>query len=251
MTPDKNIITELQGISPLLAASSRQLPYAVPAGYFDQLPVLILQKLKMAEDPDEELKVLSPLLAGMSKKLPFSVPGRYFEQVTSEASAGISAITQTNEVLENLHPLLESVRKINPYQVPENYFDELPAILLEKKPQPAKLISFSRKWITYSVAAAIIGLLVLAGWLYKPTVIKPVDANNGLVIQLEQDMNQLSDEAFLEFADSTQVLFNGSTANNDDELNDSDMHVLLEEVSDGALQQYLKEQPGKAILFNN
>jgi hypothetical protein len=42
----------------------------------------------------------------------------------------------------------------------------------------------------------------------------------------------------------------GSTASSADDLDPSDIHVLFEEVSDEALQQYLKEQPGKPLYTN-
>jgi len=251
MTPDKNIVPELKGISEYLAGLNRQLPYAAPVGYFEQLPAIILDMAKKSEDPQQELAGLSPLLAGLSKKSPFSAPEGYFDQVPEEVNAGVSAIEQTREVLESLHPMLERARKINPYQVPDQYFEELPAIILGKRPQVAKLLRFSPKWVRYAAAAAIIGFIALAGWLYKPTTSKIPEDNSALTFRLEQEINQLPDAAIFDYADSAESLFNGSTANNDDELNDSDMHLLLEEVSDGALQQYLKDQPGKANPFNN
>ncbi|ULQ52492.1 hypothetical protein [Flavihumibacter fluvii] len=250
MTPDNTILAELQGISPYLAGVPRLAPYAAPVGYFAELPDLLLQRVKLSDDPKQELLGISLILASLSKKSPFSAPAGYFEQVPEEVNAGISAIEQTKEVLESLHPLLESVRYVNPYSAPENYFEELPALLLEKRPQQAKILGFGKSWFNYAAAAAVIGLVAIAGWLYQPQPVES-DNNSGLVIQLEQEINQLSDEAIFEYADSTQQLFNGSTANNDDDLNTIDMHILLEEVSDGALQQYLSDQPGKANFINN
>lgn len=250
MKPDNTILSELRDISPYLAGLPRQVPYAAPLGYFENLPGILLQKAKLPEEPGLELQGLSPLLAGISKKSPFRAPEGYFGQIAEEVTAGVSAIEQTREVLESLHPLLETARKINPYRVPDQYFDEFPAIVLEKRPKPGKIIGIGKKWFSYAAAAAIIGLVAIAGWLYRPQGMQPVD-NNGLSLQLEKEMNQLSDEVIFNFADSTRQLFNGSTANNDEDFNDLDMHILLEEVSDGALQQYLKEQPGKANLFNN
>lgn len=251
MTPDNNIFPELKGISEYLAGLNRQLPYAAPVGYFEQLPAIILEMAKKSEDPQQELAALSPLLAGLSKKSPFSTPEGYFDQVSDEVNAGVSGIEQTREVLESLHPLLEGVRSVNPYKVPDNYFEELPAIIAGNRPQEAKLVQFGRKWFTYAAAAAIIGLVALAGWLYQPSSVKFPEDTGALTFSLEQEINQLPDAAIFDYADSTASLFNGSTANNDDELNESDMHILLEEVSDGALQQYLKDQPGKANPFNN
>lgn len=250
MTPNPNISAELQGISPYLAGLAQQVPYAVPVGYFDQLPEQLLQLVKTADDPSAELAELSPFLSGLARKTPFSAPPGYFDQVPDEVSAGISAIEQTAEVLETLHPILAAAKHINPYRVPVNYFEELPAILLEKRPQQGRVIGINKNWFKYAAAAIIIGFVALASWLYKP-VATTMPADNALALQLEQEINQLSDDAIFNFADSTELLLQGSTANNDELLDATDIHILFEDVSDGALQQYLAEQPGKAILFNN
>ncbi|MBZ5858088.1 hypothetical protein [Flavihumibacter profundi] len=251
MTPDNPILAELQGISPALALAPRQLPYAVPVGYFESLPGLILNRVKFTDHPMEELTSLSPLLAGVSKKLPYRLPEGYFEQITDEINAGVSAIEQTKEVLETLHPVLEAARFSNPYRVPENYFEELPAILLEKIPQPGRLISISQRWFRFAVAASLAGCIAIAGWLYYGQSSTYNTVNGSLAVQLEQEISQLSDQAIFEFADSTQAIFYGSTANNEEEINASDMHIMLEEVSDDALQQYLSDQPGKPLQQTN
>jgi hypothetical protein len=236
MAPDNQIFTELQGISSYLAGIPRRSPYAAPVGYFDQLPQLMMRKIQSADNPQQELAALSPLLAGLSKKSPFTAPDGYFK-----------------EVLETLPPLLAAARHINPYRVPENYFAQLPALVMQKRPVTAKVIGMNKTWLKYAAAAAVIGFVALAGWLYQPkaVVISTPKSGNELSTEVAIEMNQLSDEAFVEFADSTQLLYNGSTAINDDEDNTLDMHVLLEEVSDGALQQYLGEEPAKANLLNN
>jgi hypothetical protein len=253
MTPDNQIFAELQGISSFLAGIPRRSPYAAPVGYFDQLPQLMLQKIQSADNPQQELAALSPLLAGLSKKSPFTAPDGYFNQVPGEIAEGVSAIEQTNEVPESLHPMLVAARHINPYRVPENYFEQLPALVLQKRPVTGKLIGINKTWLKYAAAAAVIGFVALAGWLYqpKPVVIDTPKSGKELSTEVAIEMNQLSDEAFVEFADSTQLLYNGSTAINDYDDNALDMHVLLEEVSDGALQQYLGEEPAKANLLNN
>src|SRR5690348_12170647 len=100
MTPGKNILSELKSLSPYLAGLARQLPYAAPPGYFEQLPGTLLQKAKQPDDPKQELKELSVLLASLPKKSPFSIPDDYFNQVPEELTAGISAIEEAKEVLE-------------------------------------------------------------------------------------------------------------------------------------------------------
>ena len=68
---------EIQSLSPLLAALPRELPYTVPARYFDSMPVNKGEQ----ESPGEEIAKLSPMLAGLDKKIPYSVPEDYFNNL--------------------------------------------------------------------------------------------------------------------------------------------------------------------------
>ena len=164
MITDNSIFQELQGLSPVVAKIPRQLPYAVPADYFESFPLQVLRLIQQnsqaqphtgntgsnpftknngvnaAGDPlaekapqgaADELAELSPLLASLSKKSPFSLPDGYFDQVPGEINAGISGLTQANDILEEaLSPLLESARHRNPYSVPQGYFEQFPSSLL-------------------------------------------------------------------------------------------------------------------------
>ena len=83
MAPKKDILQELNDIAPGLANIGTAMPYNVPAGYFDELPGLILMRIKtMHATPGEELQMLSPLLGGLKKEMPFKVPEGYFESLT-------------------------------------------------------------------------------------------------------------------------------------------------------------------------
>lgn len=259
MNPENPIRAELAAWGSPLAELPRQLPYAAPLGYFESLPEILLNRIQgsSADDPPAaELEVISPLLAGISRKMPYQLPEGYFQEVPKEAEAGVSALEQAREALEDLHPLLTAAKGLNPYKVPELYFEEFPALMLEKTQRPAKVIGINRRWIRYMAAAALTGLVVLTGWLYTNQHSSSTNNGNhlaaisGLPLELQQAFDQISDEAILSFADSTEILTIGSTASSADELDPSDIHVLFEEVSDDALQQYLKEQPGKPLYSN-
>ena len=252
MKRDNTILEELREISRQVADLSHSLPYKVPEGYFDSLPERILERVHAldAGDPSTELQALSPLLAGLPKKLPYTVPEGYFEKVPEEANAGLSGIMQANDILEDLPgPLLESLRHINPYSVPENYFDLFPQQVLNKVKGKGRIINITGKWSRYAAAAAVIGLVALAGWwfVFAPKSVSP--GENIIVKQTQRAIDKLSDETILEFADPTTMLYYGSTASSDD-LNDENMHYLFDDVSDEALQQYLADQPDKALLNN-
>lgn len=259
MNPENPIRAELAAWGSPLAEAPGQLPYAAPLGYFETLPDILLSRVRaqFATDlPAAELEAISPLLAGLSRKMPYQLPDSYFQRVPDELEAGISALAQAREALEDLHPILTAAKGLNPYQVPAQYFEEFPALMLEKMRIPAKVIGISRRWIRYMAAAALTGLVVLAGWIYTSQQASRSDKGNQLAgntvlpADLKQAFDQISDEAIINFADSTEMLTIGSTASSADDLDPSDIHVLFEEVSDEALQQYLKEQPGKTLYTN-
>lgn len=172
-----NILNELHAISPEVARINRQLPYQVPAGYFDGLaarvmeriraeeaalpPVLqgittnpftvpagyfdnladsILQRVKASGDtltPQEELAVLSPLLSKLDKKLPFEAPAGYFSDLTENVVSGAKAIDFVNEELENLPAVLAGLNNKQVYEVPAGYFEQLPGQVLTQVKQAA------------------------------------------------------------------------------------------------------------------
>jgi hypothetical protein len=78
-------------------AISREMPYTVPAGYFENLSGSILEKVTItAQDARQEIQELSPLLAGLNRSLPFTVPAGYFEkEITAPRKTGkVIAITR-------------------------------------------------------------------------------------------------------------------------------------------------------------
>lgn len=69
---------ELMHLSPLLAGLSKEMPYSIPQGYFEQLTVPV-----NAQTAAEELATISPLLSGLKKENLYSVPEGYFESLSS------------------------------------------------------------------------------------------------------------------------------------------------------------------------
>ena len=74
----------LSYLSPSLSNISKQMPYAVPAGYFEEFAENVMQLVRERNDyqtAKEELETLSPLLSGLNKTMPYSVPQGYFESL--------------------------------------------------------------------------------------------------------------------------------------------------------------------------
>jgi len=239
MTPDLNIENELRELAPALVGKQSLLPYEVPVGYFEQFPQRMLQLAKQ-DDVKEEIEVISPLLAGLSKKMPFTVPEGYFE-------------------LSPASPLNKIGRSI-PYTVPAGYFEELPQRILSKVlsannlenatqaatgSSGAKVISLGRSWIRYAAAAVVTAVIALAGWLYFRPASDSLGVNPAFVKQLDKEIREISDEEILEFTNPTSTIYYGTAVLAPGELSGSEVHDLLGDVSDEALQQYLQEFNGK------
>ncbi len=261
MNPTEHTRNELAALSGLLAAAdSKGRPYAVPEGYFEQFPARLLQRITgTAADtvhaPADDTDVVSPLLAGIGRKMPFSVPAGYFEQPVSRVPV-----------------LPDGLEKILPYQVPAGYFDALPGRLLAMVtgrpvtvPAPAgsgnqggaRIVSFRRNWMRYAAAAVLMAAIATGGWLFvhkqNTTGGFTID-NQEAVARLQQELNQLSDEAILEYNQLPAAgdMPANALAVNDDNLSAADIHLLLEDISDSALQDFLNlEQTGKGNLLYN
>jgi hypothetical protein len=151
---NNQIINELQEVAPHLAAAGSELPYGVPAGYFDGFVSSMLLKVRRGNLSD--------------------VPAGYFNQFAVQMLNKV----RNNEVrteLEEISPFLNSLPKSMPFSLPNDYFEELqPTIPKEKVPEPAKVVSIGRtsQWKQWAAAAAILFTLGI-GWQFL--INKPVE----------------------------------------------------------------------------
>jgi len=129
---DNDIANELREIIPDAQWTMLNPSYGgVPVGYFEQLPGLILQKVRTAE-VQEELLTLSPLLAGIPKSLPLAVPPGYFEQLSQQVLQNITAAQQTLPATEETSSVLADMPKVFPMSAPAGYFDQLSAVIMAR-----------------------------------------------------------------------------------------------------------------------
>lgn len=207
MDNQKNIQDELNSLNSDLSAGDNQMPYAIPAGYFDGLAAQILAKAKgQMESVADELQLLSPFLAGVPKVTPYTLPDNYFDNLNA---------TLPFLVREQESAVLAAIGKHLPYVVPEGYFEQLPRQLLERLPRPkAKVVPFfSRTWMKAAVAAMIGGVMFLGGYLLlqnsddglrSGTAQQPADTTTNLIARnqpasVTQDIQTISTSELDEF----------------------------------------------------
>lgn len=75
---------ELSLLSPLVNDIDRNMPFAIPANYFNGLENKIMEGV-LASESEEELETMSPLLSGLKKNNPYTVPANYFEGLVNIA----------------------------------------------------------------------------------------------------------------------------------------------------------------------
>lgn len=186
MNRNKDILKELEQISPVVAAAGMDNIFTVPEGYFDSIAPTVLASVnneisvsgvlpegyfdslpgnilaKIEGTFAHELQQLSPLLSSIKKVNPFIVPDNYFDQ-TVEAFNLLKGEDELPAILEN-------IQRKHPFGVPASYFEELPGKILAsvKNAGGAKVIPLpKRSTAIWKYAAAAIFTCVIALGVYR------------------------------------------------------------------------------------
>ncbi|HLX92879.1 MAG TPA: hypothetical protein VKR32_14435 [Puia sp.] len=120
---------ELEALSPLIAGIKKVNPYKSPDYFFDQLPGVIMSRLKAASGDEASLQ-----LEGLAKDLPFSAPpAGYFDGFADKLMQRLRSNNSesVDEELASLSPLLTTISRKVPFSVPDGYFEELPLTAVE------------------------------------------------------------------------------------------------------------------------
>lgn len=202
---------ELEEISPLLSEIPKTFPLSAPEGYFERLSGQIMQKI--------ELEEISPLLAELPKTFPLSAPEGYFEQL----SAQILNKVQVQDELESISPLLSGIPKAFPLSAPEGYFDQLTANILADIQAPAKVVPMRprRTYLKWASAACLIAI-ISTGTLFfmqnRQKIVTPVEENaladvsdQEIVEYLQTHMDAFDKEELLSLA-SVNITTTGTVA---------------------------------------
>jgi len=237
METRETILKELESISPVVANLGNANVFAVPAGYFDELPALILSKVQV-EATD---------FGGKSQ--PFAVPSGYFEGLADNILKNIKNSEQSVEAeLNELSPLLNTVSRQNVYAVPEGYFESLELTIPLKLEKPSgNVFSFGKpkRILQYAAAACTAGILVIVAFLFinkggDDTVISYKEAKN---MNVSNELDKLSETeiaSYLETAPNVGYALNVSP----EEIN---IDEYLDETSDEDINEYLNAYPEMGI----
>lgn len=207
------------------------VPYKVPAGYFDALSAMILERISI----------------GLPGKVNvFEVPENYFDHLPDTILQAVRRAEVSDE-LQEVAPFLHSVPKTNPYQAAAPVLDLRSIMENKAEGDSGKVITMpaTRKnlWMRYVAAAVMIGVLITAAFIYNSNqTLNPVDADNYARMDVSSEISKLSEDELTSYLSSAEKLMI-ATADREslliDELPDVNDH--LEYMSDDELNQYLEE----------
>jgi len=238
MAKNNNILEELKELGSSLAGHPVEVPFEVPAGYFDSLPGEVMAKIKsLSQSTDEELAHLSPLVAALPKDMPYAVPYGYFESMDISLAAITSDHQSAKEELKSLSALLGGMKKEMPFAVPEGYFDSIPAVTS----QPARVVSMpSKKWFKYAVAAIFVGIIATTVVLINNN--EKVDPDTNSYSWVEKKMKKVSTDEIENFVElSDEVLpHNEIVANN---TKSNEVKELIKDIPVNEIEAFLTDIP--------
>lgn len=260
MSNKNNILTELKNITQAVANIGNTNVYSVPSFYFDGLSLEILRKInteELLQQPSSvssysvpknyfeniTTEILSKIkneeTTQFSKTNPYTVPSYYFKNLFSEISKTIkSESIAISEEMEMIAPVLNTISKNNVYAVPNNYFNTLNASKSISS-SSAKVIRLS-SWVKYAVAAIIIGIISITAFTLFTTNNKIATQNSSATINIENELQNFSDDEIIKFLDSHT---NGTDAiaqiNAPQE--DYNSEELLNNFTEEDIEKYLKE----------
>lgn len=117
---------ELEAVAPALIGISKQMPYSIPVGYFENLQTNHQQNAPVTASGSDELAAVAPTLIGIGKEMPYSIPPGYFENLLSNLQKPAVISTHSDE-LSDVAPALMGISRQMPYSVPAGYFENLQA----------------------------------------------------------------------------------------------------------------------------
>lgn len=147
--------------------------------------------------------------------------------------------------LEEISPFLSRLPKVNPYTVPAGYFEQFPSSVLTEARQ-AKVLSITPKRTVWrlAVAAVIAGAVMIGGWIFVERR-TPVDA----VASVQKQIGRVSDAEMAAYVEgSGSLVIQSDDLSSSAPMKDEDVPLVLADVSDQELQQYVDQHAPSAKL---
>lgn len=234
MNSRTHIQSELKQMNSSLPFDVKMPVFDVPESYFEGFADAVLAKIKgqQAVSVTDELESITPLLAGIPRNMPYSVPDNYFNNV-------IQNLPQLTQEEDELPKMLAGAQKM-PYEVPSGYFEQLPQQVLGRvAPPKAKIVSLSRSWMRYAVAAVLIGIVAVSSILYfSGGKVDPVQQTEQW---LAKKLKNVSNQELEEFINTVSI--NGTETAKREGTAKPEVRMLLKDVSDSELDAFLSGIP--------
>ena len=246
---EKHLVQQLkEAISTTELSVPRELPYTVPVNYFENFSANLMQRIRASASTSvtEETNILSPVLNKVDKKSPFTAPAGYFEDLADNLVSGLKAVDFVNEELEN-NTSLNELKNRPVYTVPTGYFQSLPHQILTriKGRTSGKVVKMNTgKRIWQFAAAAISAAVILVTVLFiseRNEEASPLAQSTSIDSSIRNNISGLSDEAIINYVQNEDLSMGESTSVGvmSAEIDDEDVRLLLDDISDEALSQYV------------
>jgi hypothetical protein len=267
MEHNLNIREEMLLVSPTVAAIGVGMPYSLPDGYFDTLPVELLLKtapknsMAVPENYFETLPV-EMLLKANGKPAIAHVPAGYFDRFADNMLAKVRALEAEEPELE-LSPLFTTIGKKTPYSVPEGYFDavaipsQMPSIapVPEQSAVPVVQLKPKRNYIGWAAAACTVGIISLLTWqfglrdLNQPVDYVAIPAKMDVVDSSAATLELASALAKLEVSSLQKALYQTTATEEDTHsavyyLNTDNFESAVKDLTDEELEEFLQDSGG-------
>lgn len=240
-------------------SASGEIPYMVPANYFENFSANLMKRIKASSSGSvkEELNILSTLLNKVDKNSPFTTPAGYFEDLADNLVSGLKAIDFVNEELEN-NTSLNDLKNRPVYTVPTGYFQSLPDQILSRisgraTAKVVKMNTGKKMWQFAAAAVTAATILVTVLFIFRkddtPSSLAAVPSTDSSVWN---DISQLSDQAIINYVQNEEMsVGETSVVSSASEIDEEDVRLLLDDISDEALSQYVAlHTDSKAVNAN-
>jgi hypothetical protein len=217
MKPNHHIQTELQELAPLLGGIDRAMPHALPEGYFETLPLLLLSQVQQLAAKQE-------------------VPQGYFDQLPHLLLQKV----RHNEVfaeLEAIAPLLNTIDKQPVAYVPEGYFDSLAQRPAMARPK----VGLVRQWVGRAMPYAAAACLALVIWIGAGWQGNEVEENAFAAsdTSIESALRQIDEQAIASFLQHSSAVDSYTSL----ETVSGEIEPVLKGLQTEVLENYIKNMP--------